>query len=339
MTETTRDLSANPGVGYYIWSVIYKLDRKSRELSSVPKDIFSRIVLSQTVPRICAYLIIFCEDEKNKNDENKKKKSFPKRTSVVLDSIDTTSPSLSPIRCNMCLPLTDLPYTRVFEAIPPSAIISIFAAILCDAKVVVLSRHTWRLNDVLEVVLSLTYPLHMMTSLPVYQPILHFDDWKIMSSSPYNFVFGALVEDHVPGNARRLSRWSEHDVPTREFCDTYPSTIIVDLDVHDVDAMDTHLAMEFEKANVPVLPLKYRKRLIRAFDAAYVTSLFLSSLCDDAMSLCVYACFYLKKPFPKTNFHLQMKKKKTKTFQKPTQILMAHTQTLIPKLIDNKFFV
>ena len=181
--SATKYPNTNPGVGYYIWSVVCKLDSTSRaSASQIPGDIFSRLVISQTVPRICAYLIL----SEIKEEEKKKRKVFPKRTSIVLDAIDTSSPaSSSSIRCNMCLPLTDLPYTRVFEAVPPSAIISIFSAILCDAKVVVLSRHAWRLNDVLEVVLSLTYPLHTMTSLPVYQPILHFDDWKVMSGSPY----------------------------------------------------------------------------------------------------------------------------------------------------------
>lgn len=178
----TKNFATNPGVGYYIWSVVCKLDRKSRASGfKMPIDMFSRVVISQTVPRICAFLIF----SEKKEEKKKKRKVFPKRTSIVLDEIDTSSPSSSSIRCDMCLPLTDLPYTRVFEAIPPSAIISIFSAILCDAKVVVLSRHAWRLNDVLEVVLSLTYPLHTMTSLPVYQPILHFDDWKVMSGSPY----------------------------------------------------------------------------------------------------------------------------------------------------------
>ena len=84
-------------------------------------------------------------------------------------------------------------------------------------------------------------------------------------------MFGALVEDYnaVIGESRRLSRWNENEAPTREFCEKYPSTIIVDLDVNDVDVMETHLGKEFEKANVPTLPEKYRKRLMRAFDAVY----------------------------------------------------------------------
>ena len=69
---------ANPGVGYYIWSVVCKLDRTSRASGfKMPIDMFSRVVISQTVPRICAFLI-FSENKEEK--KKKKKKVFPKRT-------------------------------------------------------------------------------------------------------------------------------------------------------------------------------------------------------------------------------------------------------------------
>ena len=116
---------ANPGVGYYIWSVVCKLDRKSRASGfKMPIDMFSRVVISQTVPRICAFLI-FSENKEEKKDK-KKKKVFPKRTSIVLDEIDTSSPSSSSsIRCDMCLPLTDLPYVLFLECYERIWIISL----------------------------------------------------------------------------------------------------------------------------------------------------------------------------------------------------------------------
>eukprot|EP00939_MAST-03C_sp_MAST-3C-sp1_P004948 g4948.t1 len=243
--------SPKPGFAFVLWCILCKLQRSSARFVDMCTDHFQPIVIAQTFSRICSCLIGDTDSD------------HPK--------VIKTCRKPMPLRCRMALPSTDLSFDRVFEAVTPNAIVALFACLLCDAKVVVMSRHAWKLNDVLEVAIALTYPLSTTFALPVYQTLLPFDAWQEITESPYNFVLGTLLPSSSA--LRRTDSntlWEEGEAPPRELCDKYESTVIIDIDVLDVDVIESHLKVELKKANVPPLPPKYRKRLRRAFAATYV---------------------------------------------------------------------
>ena len=150
------------------------------------------------------------------------------------------------LSCPAGLPEICVPLQSVLEQVLPINMIALFTCVLLDIPVVAVSEMPNRLTNTMESVLALLYPLPV-DRLRVYVPLCPESTFRNVVHAPFPFVLGVTLSKNIV-----------------EECVDPTCVIMLNLDEQDEVLACRDVLKRFEVADVPLLPPRFLRRIVRS---------------------------------------------------------------------------